>query len=149
MGIMLVITLRWRRLYDIHRMAHLYRHLRGASHRDCDVGDQDAWEGRERGMKQQINQTQYEQLSPAARMAYIAWTMEQGNPAVSYRAIPHLIKFIDDHMREGWWHVERDGDRVGWRVQAKYVAFDENGNAELVDALWEAVKVLLDEEREG
>jgi len=93
-------------------------------------------------MKQQITQEQFEQLTPAQRVAYIEWTLKQGDPAHSYRTIGDLIHFIDEHFHVGWWHVERSELRDAWRVHAKYNEGPEQ--PELIDALWEAVKALLE-----
>ncbi len=98
-------------------------------------------------MKQYITQEQYEELTDEQRQAFIAWTLAKGDHAVTYRSIGHLIWFIDDHIgKDGWWNIERGDYGKYWRVQAKYIEFDEDGSVELIDALWEAVKVLLNEE---
>lgn len=101
-------------------------------------------------MKQEITQDQYESLSEQGRTKYLTWVFEKQSITkdyhIAYRSIHHLIMFIDDHIEEGWWNIEREGDKIGWRMQSKYVEFDEDDAPELIDALWSAVKVLLEED---
>ena len=112
-------------------------------------------------MKQRITQQQYDSLSYQSKIKYLEWIVGQekkqginnGNDRLYYAAndimywsINNMILFIDDHIEEGWWNIEREGDKIGWRVQSKYIEFDEDDVPELIDALWSAVKVLLDED---
>lgn len=103
-------------------------------------------------MKQFITQEQYDSLSDAAKQVYITWTLaksqETGDHTVSYRSIGHLIWFLDDHL-PGWWKIER-ATKQGtteevWRIRDECY-FDEREYVELCDALWEAVKLLLESE---
>jgi hypothetical protein len=99
-------------------------------------------------MKQEITQEQYDSLSNQGRQKYLAWVFEKQSINkdyhVAYRSIQHLIQFIDDHIKDEWWHIERETDKTGWRIQSRYIDFDEDDATELVDALWDAVKVLLE-----
>jgi len=103
-------------------------------------------------VKQCITQEQYESLSDQGRQKYIEWVLKKQSIIKdyhdSYRSIQHLILFIDEYASEGWWNIERIGYRKYWRIQGKYDDFDEEGETELIDALWEAVKVLLGEDVE-
>jgi hypothetical protein len=100
-------------------------------------------------LKQSITQAQYEELSDQARQVYIAWTLakskETGDHTTVYRSIGHLIWFLDEHIT-GWWRIERSSTKDAWRVQAAYTNFDDEGKPTLRDALWDAVKVILEDE---
>ncbi len=106
-------------------------------------------------MKQQITQQQYDSLSTQSKTKYAQWIADNEKKHGTHRAeydieywtIGNMILFIDDHIEEGWWNIEREGDKIGWRVQSKYIEFDEDDEPELIDALWNAVKVLLEEEQ--
>ena len=108
-------------------------------------------------MKQQITQQQYDSLSTQSKSKYAQWVVDHEKQHgilcaeydIEYWTIDNMILFIDDHIDEGWWNIEREGDKAGWRVQSKYIEFDENDVPELIDALWSAVKVLLREDDEG
>lgn len=108
-------------------------------------------------MKQQITQQQYGSLSTQSKTEYAQWIADNEKKHgihhaeydIGYWVVDNMILFVDDHIEEGWWNIEREGDKAGWRVQSKYIGFDEDDAPELIDALWSAVKVLLGEDDEG
>lgn len=98
-------------------------------------------------MKQRITQFQFEELSGPAQLHYVAWAFtkcqETGDHTTAYRSIGHLIQFLDEHITS-WWRIERSSTKDAWRVQAEYINFDDEGSPELCDALWDAVKMILE-----
>lgn len=102
-------------------------------------------------MKQQITQQQWDALPIQSKLKYLSWAKNQQSVYQDYnrlyRSIDDLIQFIDDHIINGWWRIERDGSKAGWRVQHAYIEFDEDDEPELIDALWSAVKVLLEDDK--
>jgi hypothetical protein len=111
-------------------------------------------------MKQRITQEQLDTLSDQQRYRYATWCDPKDEldwPWSSHGVIRkgklplltigQLIEFIVDHTKErGWLHIQTPSERCGWRIECKYVDFDEDDTLELVDALWSAVKVILSEE---
>jgi hypothetical protein len=94
-------------------------------------------------MKQYITSEQYNELSDEAKQKFVVWHLTQPIEATAYRSIGHLIWFLDEHIT-GWWKIERSSTKDAWRVQAEYVNFDDEGGPELCDALWDAVKMILE-----
>lgn len=111
-------------------------------------------------MKQQITQQQYDSLSTQSKSKYAQWIVDnekkhgihRAEYDVEYWTIDNMILFIDDHIEEGWWNIERECDKTGyktgWSVQHGYIDFNVYDVPELIDALWSAVKVLLREDDE-
>ncbi len=99
-------------------------------------------------MKQCITQEQYEELSDKARMKFIEWTLSRGDHAVTYRSIGHLMWFLDEHLLSGWWQLRRDSGKTEWMIASKYGPGHDETFPELIDALWDAVKMVLEEENE-
>lgn len=110
-------------------------------------------------MKQFITSEQYDELSDAAKQGYIAWTLaksqETGDYTVSYRSIGHLIWFLDEHG-DNWRGFEilrdmtEDDEGVlvkeAWSVDVSYGKITTQAY-ELCDALWEAVKMILEDKQ--
>jgi hypothetical protein len=104
-------------------------------------------------LKQTITQAQYEELSDKARMKFIEWTCSKGNHAVVYRSIGHLIWFLDEHITDEWWQIQRDGGKSEWRIESKYNFYEDlrsysnEDRVELIDTLWNVVKAILEDEQ--
>jgi hypothetical protein len=115
-------------------------------------------------LKQHITHLQFDELTPEQRQKWLTWTfakdkeIEQdrvrletmvsyiGQP--SYRSIGHLIWFLNDYMsqQDGWWAMNRSRYPNVWSVETKYdvgIMRDDGEGPELIDVLWEAVKVVL------
>lgn len=115
-------------------------------------------------MKQSITQQQWDELTAEQHAKYIEWTVkksqETGDYTTVYRSIGHLIWFLNDHHAtdNAWWDggfisrqevVEDRKTSINWCVYnaGKYHI---NCNApDLVDALWDAVKVVLKEGKQS
>lgn len=110
-------------------------------------------------MKQSITQQQFEELNPKQKEKYFEWLYKtfgleidptiatlvyEGRLPANGRIIGHLIRFLDEHMH-GWWRIERATAHNAWRVNEEYEQADNEGNPELIDVLWEAVKTALNE----
>jgi hypothetical protein len=107
-------------------------------------------------MKQQIAQWQYDSLSDQAKQKYIAWTLAKSEQecdyTTAYRTIGHLIWFLDEHG-DNWrgFEIQRDMTeddedvlvKEAWSVDVSYGKYATQAN-ELVDALWEVVKMILE-----
>lgn len=108
-------------------------------------------------MRQRITQQQYDSLSTQSKSKYAQWIIDnekkhsthRSEYDIEYWTIDNMILFIDDHIEEGWWNIERECDKTGWRVQHGHIDFNVYDVPELIDALWSAVKVLLGEDDEG
>jgi hypothetical protein len=105
-------------------------------------------------VKQRITQGQWDELTPEQHTRYIEWTLkksaETGDHTTVYRSIGHLIWFLDDHIEkfDGWWAINKSRYPDVWSIESKYdVGFGNEDRAELVDALWMAVKATLRQER--
>lgn len=100
-------------------------------------------------MKQSITHEQFGELSEQTKEKYLDWysakEKETGQNLVSYRIVGTFIWFLDEHIT-GWWKIERSSTKDTWRVQAEYHTFNDEGYPELCDALWEAVKTILESE---
>lgn len=104
-------------------------------------------------MKSRITQEQFEQLTEQQHLAYVGWAVEQmnktGDHAHDYRSISDLIQFIDERIGDdGWWQMEHVGSYTGWRAQS-WLFEVEDEQLELIDALWEAVKTILEKDGEA
>lgn len=107
---------------------------------------------RQQNMKQFITRDQYDSISDQARQRFIAWTLSKGDHAVTYRSIGHLIWFLDEHG-DNWrgFKIQRDMTeddegvlvKEAWPVDVSYGKYTTQAS-ELVDALWEAVKLILE-----
>jgi len=107
-------------------------------------------------MKQSIEQSQFDELSEQARMQYITWAVtnshKTGDYTDAHRSIGHLIQFIDEHG-DNWrgFEIQRDMTeddegilvKEAWSVDVSYGKYTTQAN-KLVDALWEAVKLILE-----
>lgn len=104
-------------------------------------------------MKQCITHEQFGGLSEQAKEKYLNWYLEKeketGQNLVSYRIVGTFIWFLDEHL-PGWWKIERMSKRAAtqdaWRIRTEHNEFIIKGSPELCDALWEAVKLLLESE---
>lgn len=103
-------------------------------------------------MKQFIEQSQYDGLSEQAKQKWLTWTFAKSDIthdySIAYRSIGHLIWFLDENMPYGWIQIKRDSEKTEWLVDHKYLELDEEGKPELIDALWEAVKAVLENEEQ-
>lgn len=104
-------------------------------------------------MKQYLMPTQWDEITSEQRCDFLRVIGELKDDHVAgvglvlpLPTIGHLIQFLDEYITTGWWHIEREGSKQGWRVQSKNVDFSECDKYELIDALWEAVKQSLSEE---
>lgn len=107
-------------------------------------------------MKQAITRTQLAELTVTQDKALYTWYKDYlirrlgkvGEEIVLY---PHemllrigaLIAFLDEHLPDGWYALQRDTTRKWWRVDHKYDTFCEIECEELVDVLWELTKLVL------
>lgn len=110
-------------------------------------------------MKQHITQDQLNSLSDKERYAIAGWADQKDDLDWPWSSdgiirkgklplftIGNLIWFLDEHIGSGWWQVQRNGEKTGWRIFSKYGPdFEENEFPELIDALWSAVKKMLEE----
>ena len=100
-------------------------------------------------MKQSITHEQFGGLSEQDKEKYLNWysakEKETGQNLVSYRIVGTFIWFLDEHLK-GWWKIERSSTKDAWRIQAEHNTFNDEGQPELCDALWEAVKTILESE---
>ncbi len=109
-------------------------------------------------MKLQITQSQYEELSEQAKQRFLTWTFakteEEKDYTSAYRTIGHLIWFLDEHG-DNWrgFQIQRDMTeddenvlvKEAWSVDVSYGKYTTQAY-ELCDALWGAVKVILEGE---
>lgn len=95
-------------------------------------------------MKPNITQGQFDELPSAHKEILAHWAGEGMNSTLS---IADMIGILDERIGTigGWWQMKRAADKTAWRVDSKYILFAEDGSPELCDALWEAIKVLLEE----
>jgi hypothetical protein len=106
-------------------------------------------------VKQTITVEQYNELSEEEKRRFIEWTASKGAHAVTVRSIGHLIWFLDDHhvTTLPYWNggfitrvyshypgQEKDQWDIGIECPHDEKYYEQ---AELVDALWLAVKVVL------
>lgn len=95
-------------------------------------------------MKQEIAQSQFEELNEQQKKRYITWTLKKSTEnrdyTTVYRSIGHLIWFLDEHKDYvGWWGMTQ-AVKGGWYLEGSHGLAE---GEELVDALWEAVKIVL------
>lgn len=95
-------------------------------------------------MKQVLDAQQYDELSEPAKQTWLAWVEARGILPAIVHPIHYLIRFIDEHM-EGAWQIERNSEKDAWRIETVWFT-DGQGEPELIDALWEVVKGLLEGE---
>lgn len=58
-------------------------------------------------------------------------------------SIGGCIELLDERG-EGWWRLERSTRRTHWRVNDENTDYDLFGDPELIRALWDAAKALLE-----
>lgn len=107
-------------------------------------------------MKQFITQDQYDSLSEQAKQTFLTWTFAKSDIthdySVAYRSIGHLIQFLDEHG-DNWrgFEIKRDMTeddedvlvKEAWSVDVSYGKISTQAS-ELVDALWDAAKMILE-----
>ena len=59
-------------------------------------------------------------------------------------SIGQMIEFLDEHLLEGNYQIQRNGERNSWRLNSDDIEFDEEGKSELCDMSWQAVKEILE-----
>ncbi len=113
-------------------------------------------------MKQTITQEQMDALTDLERLRLANWAdpkdelnwpwssdgvIRKGK--LPLLTIGEMIWFLAEHTKsQGWMGIATPSERTGWRVQCKYAEFDEDETPELVDCLWNAVKMILREQEE-
>ncbi len=72
----------------------------------------------------------------------------QAFPTQHLLTIGEMINYIDEHITAGWWQIQRESKKELWRLDAKYIDFECYEEPELCDALWKAMKMLMEIEAE-
>jgi polyhydroxyalkanoate synthesis regulator phasin len=102
---------------------------------------------REQGLIQYVTQEQFEQLTEKQHLLYVNWVVGQmvkeGDYTKAHRSAHDLIQFIDEHITDQWL-MEHNKKRNLWRVRARFSTLYTE-QTELIDALWEAVKILTEQ----
>ena len=100
-------------------------------------------------MKQRVTREQFEQLSETSQKKLMDWLSERGGWTSIGPTIGEMIEFLDDSGFNLYSvnTVEQEGKRIAFMItfrdeSMKHALF--GNKPELADALWEAVKDVLD-----
>ncbi len=105
-------------------------------------------------MKQYITEQQWREITDQQHVAFLKVLGRQSDEHITgigfmlpLPSIGEMIQFLDVCMDDGWWRVQRDGEKTEWGIVSKYGPNFEGWTfPELIDTLWNAVKMMLEEE---
>jgi hypothetical protein len=111
-------------------------------------------------MKQYITEQQWREITDQQHVTFLKAIGKQTDEHITgigfilpLPSIGEMIQFLDEHITDEWWQIQRDGGKSEWRIESKYNFYEDlrtyqdKDRVELIDTLWNVAKAILEDAR--